>query len=124
LVVAVSSYTSLIVSKLVPKRIALYDAEQIAVRVAPAMTILAHIASPLVCLLHVSGDPVLRRLGYRCEAKERVTDEEIRILIADGESAGAIEPGERAMIAGVMRLGDRPARAIMTPRCDVDLVAS
>ena len=63
LVVAVSSYTSLIVSKLVPKRIALHGAEQIAVRVAPAMTILAHIASPLVWLLHVSGDPVLRRLG-------------------------------------------------------------
>jgi len=53
-----------------------------------------------------------------------VTDDEIRILIADGESAGVIEPGERAMIAGVMRLGDRPARAIMTPRHDVDLVAS
>jgi len=63
LVVAVSSYTSLIVSKLVLKRIALHGAEQIAVRVAPAMTILAHIASPLVWLLHVSGDPVLRRLG-------------------------------------------------------------
>ena len=53
-----------------------------------------------------------------------MTDDEIGILIADGESAGVIEPGERAMIAGVMRLGDRPARAIMTPRCDVDLVAS
>jgi putative hemolysin len=121
-VVAVISYTSLIVGELVPKRIALRDPEQIAVSVAPAMTILAHIASPLVWLLHVSGDGVLRSLGYRCEAKERVTDEEIRILIADAESAGVIEPGERAMIAGVMRLGDRPVRAIMTPRRDVDMV--
>jgi putative hemolysin len=121
-VVAVISYTSLIVGELVPKRIALRDPEQIAVSVAPAMTILAHIASPLVWLLHVSGNGVLRSLGYRCEAKERVTDEEIRILIADAESAGVIEPGERAMIAGVMRLGDRPVRAIMTPRRDVDMV--
>jgi magnesium and cobalt exporter, CNNM family len=121
-VVAVISYTSLIVGELVPKRIALRDPEQIAVSVAPAMTILAHIASPLVWLLHVLGNGVLRSLGYRCEAKERVTDEEIRILIADAESAGVIEPGERAMIAGVMRLGDRPVRAIMTPRRDVDMV--
>jgi putative hemolysin len=98
-----------LIGELVPKRIALHDPEQIAIRVAPAMTILAHIASALVWLLHVSGDWVLRRLGYRCEAEERVTDEEIRILIADAESAGVIEPGARVMIAGVMRLGDGPA---------------
>jgi len=119
LVVAVISYTSLIVGELVPKRIALHDPERIAVCVAPAMTILAQIAS--VWLLHVSGDWVLRSLDHRCEAKGRVTEEEIRILIADAESAGVIEPGERAMIAGVVRLGDRPARAIMTPRRDVDI---
>jgi len=120
LVVAVISYTSLIVGELVPKRIALHDPERIAVCVAPAMTILAQIAS--VWLLHVSGDWVLRSLDHRCEAKGRVTEEEIRILIADAESAGVIEPGERAMIAGVVRLGDRPARAIMTPRRDIDMV--
>jgi len=68
------------------------------------------------------GRPGAAPPWVRCEVTERVTDDEIRILIADGESAGVIEPGERAMIAGVMRLGDRPARAIMTPRRDVDLV--
>ena len=70
------------------------------------------------------GRPGAAPPWVRCEVTERVTDDEIRILIANGESAGVIEPGERAMIAGVMRLGDCPARAIMTPRRDVDLVAS
>ena len=51
-----------------------------------------------------------------------MTDEEIRALISEAETAGVIEPGERAMIAGVMRLGDRPVRAVMTPRREVDMV--
>jgi putative hemolysin len=51
-----------------------------------------------------------------------VTDEEIRTLIAEAETAGVIEPEERTMIAGVMRLGDRPVRAVMTPRTDVDAI--
>ena len=51
-----------------------------------------------------------------------VTDEEIHILVAEAESAGVIEPGERAMISGVMRLGDRPVRGVMTPRREVEMI--
>src|SRR5262249_29627799 len=94
----------------------------IAVRVAPAMTVLARVAAPLVWLLDVSGDLVLRALGYHDETKARVTDEEIHTLIAEAETAGVIEPGERAMIAGLMRLGDRPFRAMRTPRREVDMI--
>src|SRR5207237_2527124 len=83
---------------------------------------LARIASPLVWLLDVSGRLVLRALGYQANAPEKVTDDEIRMLIAEAETAGVLEPGERAMIAGVMRLGDRPVRAIMTPRREVDML--
>jgi len=122
LVVAAITYASLIVGELVPKQIALRDPENIAVRVAPAMTVLARVAAPLVWCLDASGDLVLHALGYRADAKQRVTDEEIRTLIAEAESAGVIEPGERAMITGVMRLGDRPIRAIMTPRRDVQMI--
>ena len=43
-------------------------------------------------------------------------------MIAEAESAGVLEPGEKEMIAGVMRLGDRPVRAVMTPRWDVDML--
>jgi putative hemolysin len=122
LVVAVITYCSLIVGELVPKQIALRNPEGIAVRVAPAMTVLARIASPVVTILDLSGRAALRVLGYRAQPEERVSDEEIRTLIAEAESAGVLEPGERAMIAGVMRLGDRPVRAVMTPRGDVDMI--
>jgi putative hemolysin len=122
IVVAVITYVALIVGELVPKQIALRDPEGVAVKVAPAMTLLARIAAPLVWLLDVSGDAMLRVLGYRAEEEKRVTDEEIRMLIAEAESAGVIEPGERAMISGVMRLGDRAVRSIMTARIDVDTI--
>jgi len=122
LVVAAITYTSLIVGELVPKQIALRNPERIAVKVAPAMTVLARIASPLVWLLDVSGRLVLKALGHAAQPEHRITDEEIRSLIAEAETAGLIEPGERAMIAGVMRLGDRPVRAVMTPRREVDVI--
>ena len=122
LVVAVITYFSLVIGELVPKQIALRNPEKIAVRVAPAMTAIAKIASPVVSLLDISGRAVLRALGYQALAEHRVTDEEIRTLMAEAETAGVIEPGERAMIAGVMRLGDRPVRAVMTPRREVDMV--
>jgi putative hemolysin len=122
LVVTVITYFSLVIGELVPKQIALRNPERIAVRVAPAMTALARIASPIVSFLDVSGRTVLRALGYGPQPEHRVTDEEIRALIAEAETAGVLEPSERAMIAGVMRLGDRPVRAVMTPRREVDMV--
>jgi putative hemolysin len=122
LVVAAITYASLIIGELVPKQIALRNPERIAVKVAPAMTILERIASPLVWLLDVSGRLVLKALRHEAQPEHRVTDEEIRTLIAEAETAGVIEPGERAMIAGVMRLGDRPVRAVMTPRREVDMI--
>jgi putative hemolysin len=122
MVVAAITYGSLIIGELVPKQIALRNPEGIAVKVSPAMTVLAKIASPFVWLLDTSGRLVLRALAQRPQPEGRVTDEEIRTLIAEAETAGVIEPEERTMIAGVMRLGDRPVRAVMTPRTDVDMI--
>jgi putative hemolysin len=121
-VVIVITYFSLIVGELVPKQIALRNPEQVAVRVAPAMTVVARAGAPLVWLLDISGRMLLRLLGYRAQSERGVTDEEIRMLIAEAESSGVIEPGERTMIAGVMRLGDRPVQAVMTPRRQVDMI--
>ncbi|WP_295813211.1 hemolysin family protein [uncultured Nitratireductor sp.] len=120
LVVALITYVSLIVGELVPKQIALKNAEGIAVKVAPVMGLLSRITLPLVWLLDVSGRLVLALLGQSAESSQRVTDEEIRTLIAEAESSGTIESDERRMIAGVMRLADRKARAIMTPRGEID----
>src|SRR5262249_25605441 len=122
IVVALITFTSLIVGELVPKQIALRNPEGIAVRVSPALTVLSKIASPMVWLLDTSGESLLRALGHKPQIEERVTEEEIRNLISEAETAGIIEPGERAMIAGVMRLGGRPVRAVMTPSRDVDMI--
>jgi putative hemolysin len=122
IVVALITYASLIVGELVPKQIALKDPERVAVRAAPAMTILATVSAPLVFLLDLSGRALLWLLGQNGEAEEKVTDEEIKMLVAEAEHHGTIESDERRMIAGVMRLGDRAVRAVMTPRTEVDWI--
>jgi len=122
LVVAGITYASLIIGELVPKQIALRDPERVAVKVAPAMTVLATASSPLVWLLNASGNLILRLLGRSDKAEGKLTEEELKSVIAEAESAGLLEPGEREMIAGVMRLADRAVGAVMTPRRDVDMI--
>jgi len=122
LVVVAITYLSLILGELVPKQIALRDPERIAARVAPTMSLLARIGAPLVFLLDVSGKAVLALLGQKGESEEKVTEEEVRTIIAEAETAGVLERDEREMIAGVMRLADRSARALMTPRREVEVI--
>ncbi|MFN8828349.1 MAG: hemolysin family protein [Labrys sp. (in: a-proteobacteria)] len=121
-VVVLITYLSLIIGELVPKQIALRDPERIAAAVAPTMVILSRLASPLVWLLDASGQAVLALLGQRGASDERVTEEEVKTIIAEAESAGVLESEEKAMISGVMRLSDRAARALMTPRSEVEIV--
>lgn len=121
-VVVAITYLSLIIGELVPKQIALRDPERVAARVAPAMALLAKVGSPLVWLLDISGKLVLAMLGQKGESEERVTEEEVRTIIAEAETAGVLERDERAMISGVMRLADRSARALMTPRREVEVI--
>ncbi|HHZ10013.1 MAG TPA: HlyC/CorC family transporter [Rhizobiales bacterium] len=120
IVVAIITYCSLIVGELVPKQVALRNAEGIAAHAAPPMALLARAAAPVVWLLDLSAKAVLWLLGQHREGPDKVTDEEIKMLVAEAEHHGTIEADERRMIAGVMRLGDRAVRALMTPRTDVD----
>ncbi|WFU41569.1 hemolysin family protein [Bradyrhizobium sp. CB82] len=120
IVVTLITYATLIVGELVPKQVALRDPESIAVKVAPAMDWLAKISLPLVVLLDLSGKLILTLLGRSGKAEEKVSEDEIHHLVSEAESAGVLEPGEKEMIAGVMRLGDRPVGAVMTPRTEVD----
>ncbi len=122
IVVVLITYGSLIIGELVPKQIALRDPEAVAVRVAPAMTVVAKVTSPMVWLLDMSGRLVLALLGHKEATEGSVTEEEIKALVAEAESSGVLEPGEKEMIAGVMRLGDRSVKVVMTPRHDVDAI--
>ncbi len=122
LVVTLITYATLIVGELVPKQLALRNPETVAVKVAPAMTLLAKLSMPLVLILDWSGKGILRLLGKDGDAEDKVSEEEIHSLVREAETAGVLEPGEKEMIAGVMRLGDRPVGAVMTPRPDVELI--
>jgi putative hemolysin len=121
-VVVLITYLSLIVGELVPKQIALRDPERVAARVAPAMDILSRLGAPLVWLLDNSGKLILALLGQRNDGGEKMTEEEVKTIIAEAETAGVIERDEGEMIAGVMRLADRTANALMTPRREVEVV--
>ena len=121
-VFAVITYLSLIIGELVPKNLALRHAERIACAVAPLMSFLSRAAAPAVWLLDASTRVVFFILRQRQPARSTVTEEEIKSLIAEAESAGVLESGEHRLISGVLRLGDRPVRGLMTPRADVDWV--
>ena len=122
IVIVVITYLSVIIGELVPKNFALRNAERIACRVAPFMTAFARAAKPAVWLLDASTRLVFRIIGQTTESEHRVTDEEIRALILEAESAGVLESGERELISGVMRLADRAVVGLMTPRTDVDWI--
>lgn len=119
LVVAVITYLSLIVGELVPKQLALRDPEAVAAAMARPMTALSRVASPVVALLDVSSKLLLRLLGRHEVSETTVTQEEVRLLIAEGTKSGVFEHAEKEMIDRILRLGDRGVRAIMTPRVDV-----
>jgi putative hemolysin len=121
-VVVVVTYLSIVVGELVPKRLALRDPEGLACRVAWSMNIASQAAAPVVWLLDASSNLIFRLLGLGDEPEDKVTDEDLRALIAEAERHGTIETAERHMIAGVMRLGDRSVRGVMTPRPDVDWI--
>ncbi len=116
IVVAAITYLSLIIGELVPKQIALRNAEGIATRVAPILRHISRLTSPAVWLLRVSSDVVLKLLGIRKASPQIVTAEEVRSLVAEGTEAGVFERSEREIIERALRLDDRSVQTIMTPR--------
>jgi len=115
-VVSVITYLSVVVGELVPKRLALQSAEQVASLVARPMQALSVAATPIVRLLSLSTDAVLRVLGIEASTEGEVTEEEIRLLVREGAQAGMIKQAEREMVEQVFLLDDRPLEQLMTPR--------
>ncbi len=118
-VVLLTTYLSLVIGELVPKRLALQNPERIALVAVPAMRTLATITAPAVRFLGFSTEVILRALGARPRDEPPVTEEEIRALIREGIQAGVFEAAEEEMVAGVFSLGDRRVDQLMTPRTEI-----
>lgn len=123
IVVVLITYVSLIVGELVPKRLALIFPEAIAAKMAAPISSLALVLKPFVLLLTASTSGILKVLGVKDRDGSDVTQEEVETMIAEGASAGLIEPEEQEMIEEILTLGDRPIRVAMTPRHEVFWIA-
>lgn len=119
LVVLIITYLSLILGELVPKQVALRNPERVAVVVSRPLAALARFSSPVVWVLGKSSAVVLRLFGPAVPGEQSVTEEEVKAVVAEGAQAGALETEERHMIERVLRLADKPVRALMTPRNDL-----
>lgn len=122
LVIGFITYLSIVIGELVPKQLALRHPESIACAMAPLMMVLSKVAAPAVWLLNASTRLIFKLFGSASNDESTVTEEEIKMLVGEAESAGVIEEEERRMISGVLRLGDRTVRGLMTPRTDVDWI--
>jgi putative hemolysin len=116
LVVGSITFVSLVVGELVPKRVALNNPEGIASAVAGPMRRLSTIVTPVVAILGIATEGVLRLMGARRSDAPPVTEEEVKILIQQGAEAGVFLATEKEMVQSIFRLGDRRVNELMVPR--------
>ena len=115
-VVICTTYLTLVLGELVPKQLALRQPERVASVIAGPLSALATAGAPIVWLLGRSSHYALKLFGLDGEERQGVTEEELRAVLAEGAEEGVLETQERAMIERLLRLADKPVRAIMTPR--------
>lgn len=118
-VVIITTYLSLVVGELVPKRVALNNPENIAVKVAKWMRLLSKASGPFVVILSKSTNGLLRLMGISHEENNAITEEEIELMIEEGRVEGTIEKEEEDIIKRVFKLDDQKVDMIMTPRNEI-----
>ena len=116
IVAVIVTFVTIVIGELVPKRIALLAPERIATAVAMPMNVISTLAAPFVWLLSRSTRLLIQVLGLDKSNADKVTDEEIRHLVAESHEQGNLDADERNMLNRVLRLGDRTAESLMTPR--------
>ncbi len=114
--VGLITFLTIVLGELLPKRLALLAPETLASVVSLPMHWLSRIATPAVWLLTVSVRGMLRLLRLNDTQAAHVTEEEIRLLVSESHEQGVIDADERNMMNRVLRLGDRTAASLMTPR--------
>jgi magnesium and cobalt exporter, CNNM family len=119
LVVIVIVFIVLVLGELAPKRLALRQPEMIATFISLPVRWVTKLSTPLLQLLNFSTEAICRLLGKPTGAEPPVTEEEIKTLLRQGTEAGVFEEAEQTMMEAVLRLGDKTARSLMTPRTQI-----
>ncbi|MBN2875882.1 MAG: HlyC/CorC family transporter, partial [Spirochaetales bacterium] len=119
LVVIITTFLSVVFGELVPKSIALSRPESIAAFVSYPMRFFSILFLPIVKILSSATDLTLMLLGTRHGDDPLVTEEEVKVLIAQGTEMGIFDERERKMFEGVLYLGDRKVTTFMTPRTEI-----
>jgi putative hemolysin len=119
------TYLSVALGELVPKAIALQRAERLAVALAPPIELLARIARPIVWLLQVSADNVARLFGVEPAPSGVVThtEEDIKMIVAEGRRSGSVEAAEQELIYKVFDFAEKEAHDVMVPRPEVVMIS-
>ena len=121
IITIILSYFTLVFGELVPKRIALQKSYEWAKMACGVIRGMAFVLRPVIWLLSVSVNGVLRLLHMKVEAEEEnVTEDEIRMMVDLGGEKGAIDEDEQEWIQNVFDFGDSSVRESMTPRSDMD----
>jgi len=110
---------SLILGELVPKRLAMHNPELVACAVARPMSLLSRISAPLVRVLSLITEWLLKLMGARKSQEPSITEEEIRVLMEQGADEGVFDRAEQELVENIFRLDDRKVASIMTPRKDI-----
>ncbi len=118
-IVVVTTFLSILVGELLPKRIGMMYPEQIALWVARPVKWLYTISRPFIWLLSVSNDLILRIFGLNKVQDEYVSEDEIKAIIQESTTAGEIQEIEQDIVARVFSMGDRKVSEIMTHRGDI-----
>jgi putative hemolysin len=113
------TFLTLVFGELVPKQLALRHPERLAVMIAQPLSVLATVATPVVWLLGQATRGVLRAFGPAGEDRRAMSEEELKAMLVEGAETGVLETEERDIIERVLRLADKPVRAIMTPRTEI-----
>ncbi len=110
------TFLNMLLGELAPKRIALVDPEKFAIAVALPMRFMSWLATPFAFVLIALTRVLLRMLKMDRVSRGQISEEEIRLLVAEGADQGVIDSDERNMVNRVLRLGDRSVDSVMTPR--------
>ena len=119
MVVLFTTYLSVVLGELIPKRLALLNPETVAVRLVPPLYAISHAMTPVVRALSLSTEGLLWLIGVRASGEPPVSEQEIETMMRQGVEAGVFETAEQQMVAGMFSLGDQRVDTVMTPRTEI-----